>query len=83
MAIASVLGAHLTRAGLIVLGFGSMLWFAAESSRTARARLEVDRAQRVLQLDAKRMAPMAYDIHRIHLHELLKHVEDVAQRSAK
>lgn len=77
-----MVGIHLARVAIVVLGFGVMVWFAAESSQTTRTRLELDRAQHLRQPDAKQIKPFGYDIHRIHLHELMRLAEDIP-RSAR
>jgi hypothetical protein len=73
--IAGVIGAHLARAALIVVGFGLAGWFATQNSPSTR-KPDVARFQRIVD-DTLRNLQWHYDAHRTHLWDLMSRVEDI------
>ncbi|HEV7556309.1 MAG TPA: hypothetical protein VGO00_12665 [Kofleriaceae bacterium] len=71
--IATVIGAHLARAALIVLGFGFAGWFATKNSPSTHRPDE--RVQHII--DTARNLQWHYDAHRAHLWDLMSRVEDI------
>jgi len=73
--IAGVVGAHLVRAMLIVLGFGLAGWFATANSPSTH-KLDVERIQHIVDATVRDLQ-WRYDLHRTHLWDLMSRVEDI------
>jgi hypothetical protein len=75
--IAGIVGTHLARAALIVIGFGFAGWFATRTSASPhKASFDIQRFQRVVD-DTVRNLQWHYDAHRSHLWEMMSLVEDI------
>jgi len=69
-------GVHVVRAAVIVGGFATMMWFAAASSTRSHV-VEPDRVQKILDANTRQL-PLGYNIHRVHLLDLMSHAENIS-----